>query len=257
MSGVPIKSSTYANSDNSIQSDLASPIFTTTLTQGQYVNVAVSIPTTAWTDSSSFPCPASQYAPDANACDYSVYGSQTVAGKPTVPYSDGGINIPGCCPQGVVYFTPSQPQACNSNIQDSSYTLSLVSVTPSGGSTVVTYSVDYNVSQMGGACGVISIETASIQTNLSPMVAQITSATFAGVNTPYNFGPSAFDGAVGFQISLSGYGSVQMSTPLVITLSGTYAVSDICSVPWYGSLACPYTLVASAASGCCPTSSTS
>jgi hypothetical protein len=129
--------------------------------------------------------------------------------------------------------------------------------TPSGGSTVVTYSVDYNVSQLKRACGIISIETASIQTNLSPLIAQITSATFAGVNAPFTFGPNAFDGAVGFQISLSGYGSVALSTPLVITLSGTLALSDICNVPWYGSLACPYTLVASATSGCCPTAATS
>ena len=49
---------------------------------GQNLNVAVSFDSTQWSDLSVFPCPKSKYAEDANACDYEVFGWQTVPGNP-------------------------------------------------------------------------------------------------------------------------------------------------------------------------------
>ena len=49
---------------------------------GQYINIAVSFSSTEWSDLAAFPCPKSEFAQDANACDYTVYGWQTVPGNP-------------------------------------------------------------------------------------------------------------------------------------------------------------------------------
>ncbi len=123
---------------------------------------------------------------------------------------------------------------------------------------MVSFSVDYNASMSSASCGIMAIDTASIQTNAAIQSA-ISSVTFAGVDAAYTFGPTAFDGAIGMQIDLSGYASVtQPSTALVVTLSGSYAQQDICNVPWYSGVGCPYSLVGTASAAgsapgaCCP-----
>ena len=87
----------------------------------------------------------------------------------------------------------------------------------------------------------------------------IASVSFAGVAAPYKFGQGPSNPVAprpsGLEVDLSGFSSVSLSTPLVVTLSGTYAVQDICNVPMFGLPACPYTLIGVAASECCPSSS--
>ena len=65
------------------------PILMMFILAGQYVNVAVSFASSEWSDLSSFPCPASQFAEGANACDYSVHGWQTVPGNPNKVRAEG------------------------------------------------------------------------------------------------------------------------------------------------------------------------
>ena len=93
-----------------------------------------------------------------------------------------------------------------------------------------------------------------LQTN-ADLVNDIAAVTFAGVAAPYVFGQGPNDRPSGLEVDLSGFSSVSLSTPLVVTLSGTYAVPDICNVPTFGTQACPYTLIGVAASECCPSSS--
>ena len=42
-------------------------------------------------------------------------------------YTDGGLNIPGCCPEGVLFYSQPQAEACNTNVAESAYSLELVS----------------------------------------------------------------------------------------------------------------------------------
>ncbi len=122
---------------------------------------------------------------------------------------------------------------------------------PDAGTTVITFSVNYDEALAAQPCGIMSIDTLFVQTN-ADLGSSISSVTFAGVEAPYAFGPGANGGPAGLQVSLSGFGSVEPATPLVITLSGTFALSDMCDVPWYSGQACPYTLLGSEGNGCCP-----
>jgi hypothetical protein len=125
---------------------------------------------------------------------------------------------------------------------------------PDANTTVFYFSVNYNPAQASQPCGSMSIETLFVQTNSmsQDLGSFISSVTFAGVEAPYAFGPGTAGGPAGLQVSLSGFGSVEPSTPLVITLSGTFTLADMCDVPWYGAMACPYVLAGPEGSSCCP-----
>ncbi len=117
--------------------------------------------------------------------------------------------------------------------------------------TALTFAVNFDEAMTSEPCGSFSIESLFLQTN-AVLESSISTVVFAGVSAPYVFGPAASGGPSGLQISLSGFGSVSPSTLLVVTLAGTFSAADVCDVPWYGALACPYTFVGEAGSGCCP-----
>jgi hypothetical protein len=106
----PLNSSFYAGRDRGLRTDLDIPIFSSTFGPTQYVLVYVSLSASRWSDTNKFPCPSSQFTNSCNACDYAVYGSQTVIGQPnTILVSKDGSPVAGCCPDGVIYYGATAP----------------------------------------------------------------------------------------------------------------------------------------------------
>lgn len=52
------------------------------MSAGDYLNINVVLDGSMWAQTTSFPCNPSQYAQNDDACDFFVFGSQTVAGNP-------------------------------------------------------------------------------------------------------------------------------------------------------------------------------
>lgn len=61
--------------------------------------------------------------PGENACDFWYHGKQTKAGNPREVLWDGGRDIPGCCPEGVVYYNPPPRDGISVPASNSRYTL--------------------------------------------------------------------------------------------------------------------------------------
>ncbi|KAG1668300.1 hypothetical protein FOA52_011197 [Chlamydomonas sp. UWO 241] len=225
------------------------PMSTTSLPDDGYVVLSLYVSRGAWASTASFPCPVSQLAPDENACDYELRGSQTLPGQPTKPYSDGGLNVPACCPEGVTYLSEPCPPACNANTADSAYTLSYVStVNPTGSTTRFTFSVDFDFTQASKPCGGMAIGFLMLTTNPSPPAGfAVVAVSFAGVAAPY------IDDTNTLNVDLSSFAGVQPSTLLEVDVSGVYPISTLCTLPWFGAASCPYTLAGvSTSSSCCP-----
>ena len=66
-------------------------------------------------------------------CTHNTHAfTHTLIPPPSLPFqpqalSDGGINIPGCCPEGATYFSPPCPEPCNAAAADAAYAVAYVS----------------------------------------------------------------------------------------------------------------------------------
>jgi hypothetical protein len=115
----------------------------------------------------------------------------------------------------------------------------------SGSTTRFTFAIRYDAAKAGLSCGRMSIDSLVLQL-AATLPGTPTAVTFAGLAAPFSLSGSALT------VRLSGYGSVAASTALTIDFNTVTSLAGICTTPWYGQAACPYTLVSTPATACCP-----
>ncbi len=171
---VPAKA---VSTDYGIKITLPEVLFVDSFPTGDFYTFQVQLATSAWSDTSKFPCRKSGLEPGSASCDYYLHGWQTATGYPRNQLIDAsgeegasgargaclclpgararapsrgtladglrpclaaGELIPGCCPEGVVKFSKQLLDGtCNARLSDTPWRVQFVSNSSDGASTAL------------------------------------------------------------------------------------------------------------------------
>eukprot|EP00798_Chlamydomonas_sp_ICE-L_P029964 gene29964-18031_t len=253
-SGEMLRTYAYNDKPYGLMVQLIDPLYSTSLALGDWIKVDILMSASAWSDTSSFPCPQSEYKMGSTSCDYWVSGFQTEKKKPMNELID--INVAMCCPEGVLDYCPPPPPACNADIDSSPYSLVYTSRTfPVPGNTRLTFTINYDSANRNNECSLMVIEYMTMF--LDPVVARdLRTVELAGIMAPYTI--ETQEGSTYVKVDMSGYRSV-FSAEIVLNFAGLHDTTRACKTPFFQGTACTYTFVGTPNPStnhvtCCPSS---
>ncbi|GFH27626.1 DUF3707 domain-containing protein [Haematococcus lacustris] len=218
---------TYTDRSYGLMVSLTSPLYVDSMRPGQSLSLEVAIDSTAAPDLNRFPCPKSTYAADDNACDIFLHGLQTAKNTPRVLFTNGGLEVPPCCPEGVVRYSKPRPSLYPVTMANAAYSLAYDSSTVNGGQTSLSFSLQYHGGS-SGPCSQMSVDAIDIFFSAA-LQADVIAITLNGMDL--SFSVRRLMALPYIHVPLSTYTSVLNST-LTVKLAQSFSMADFCSTPY-------------------------